>query len=276
MALFSGGGGSFGGGGASGSWGDEDSSRNEDDETLGIASGSWAEKPKFANSSYSGADISVIATLNFGSLSRWFLKDTVENQTILNGLPASRENLSNFAFELGTVQTISCQAHRPKSPVRSLGNSHVRGYTRGPRTIAGSMIFTVLDQQSLRKLCKQMEDMLSNAYNTSDIRSSILPDQLLPVDLTFLFQNEYGSISRMALYGVEFLNHGKTLSIEDLLIEEVIQFVALDMDPMANIKDLAYRDGKKGSRDLKASDIFKTNYESYSSWLDSVNLRRRF
>jgi len=120
-----------------------------------------------------------------------------------------------------------------------------------------------------------MEDMLSDAYNTSDIRSSVLPDQLLPVDLTFLFQNEYGSISRMALYGVEFLNHGKTLSIEDLLIEEVIQFVALDMDPMANIKDLAYRDGKKGSRDLKASDIFKTNYESYSSWLDSVNLRRR-
>jgi len=75
--------GNFGGGGASGHWGDEDSSRDDDDDTLGLAgrgsSDSWAEKPKFANSSYSGADISVIATLNFGSLSRWFLKDTVEN-----------------------------------------------------------------------------------------------------------------------------------------------------------------------------------------------------
>jgi hypothetical protein len=49
--------------------------------------------------------------------------------------------------------------------------------------------------------------------------------------------NEYGAVSRMALYGVEFLNTGYTFSIEDLLLEEIVQFVARDIDPLNSIYD---------------------------------------
>jgi hypothetical protein len=88
--------------------------------------------------------------------------------------------------------------------------------------------------------------------------------------------NEYGNISRMALYGVEFLNNGQTMSIEDLLLEEVLQFVALDMDPLTDITDKAISPGKLGERSLSASDVFKIGYNSYEGWLRRVGLRRGF
>ncbi len=164
--------------------------------------------------------------------------------------------------ELGTVQTISCQSHRPKAAVRAIGSTYARGYTRGPRTIAGSMIFTVLNKQSLHHLCKAMGTMYGNQLN--DLNPSvILPDQLPPIDLTFIMANEYGSVSRMALYGVEFLNSGYTFSVEDLLLEEVVQFIARDIDPMTDVWDASHRK----SRDATLQDAPMTAKETLRGFL---------
>ncbi|MAE81954.1 MAG: hypothetical protein CMB80_04405 [Flammeovirgaceae bacterium] len=263
----------------------------------------------YSASTYSGADISVIATLNFpkgwkpkkeelsfldslSSVGGEVIKvlkriaDPTDGgkrtfthmspQVTSNALIGTevREQVEGFAFELGTVQTISYQTHRPKAPVRALGSTYAKGYTRGPRTIAGSMIFTVINEHPLRRLCKQMEDSLQS-IDSKDVFSSILSDQLLPLDLTLLFANEYGSVSRMALYGVEFLNNGQTLSIEDLLLEEVTQFVALDIDPMTDITDTAKRGGGT-KRSLSASEVFKADFPSYNEWLERVGMRRKF
>ena len=225
----------------------------------------------WSKSTYSGTDVGVVASLNFSSLEKAFIKDNLNYQ----GLGPTIQQLDGLVFELGTVQTISCQAHRPKAAVRSLGNSFTKGYTRGPRTIAGSMIFTVLNQHSLRDICRQME----KAITSGGISSTFLPDQILPIDLTFLMVNEYGNISRMALYGVEFLNNGQTMSIEDLLLEEVLQFVALDMDPLADITDKAFASSNSFGvgKTLSASDVFnKASYSSYDNWLYRVGLRRSF
>ncbi len=157
-------------------------------------------------------------------------------QDLQDQLAEFQKILNNSSLELGTVQTISCQSHRPKAAVRALGSTYARGYTRGPRTIAGSMIFTVINKQSLGHLCNLMSSMF-NSKGNDILPSTILPDQLLPIDLTFLMANEYGAVSRMALYGLEFLNSGYTFSIEDLLLEEVVQFVARDIDPMSSVFD---------------------------------------
>tara|TARA_Y100000310_G_scaffold309573_1_gene353818 strand:+ start:1214 stop:2506 length:1293 start_codon:yes stop_codon:yes gene_type:complete len=157
-------------------------------------------------------------------------------QDLQDQLAEFQKILNNSSLELGTVQTISCQSHRPKAAVRALGSTYARGYTRGPRTIAGSMIFTVINKQSLGHLCNLMSAMF-NSKGNDILPSTILPDQLLPIDLTFLMANEYGAVSRMALYGLEFLNSGYTFSIEDLLLEEVVQFVARDIDPMSSTFD---------------------------------------
>lgn len=231
------------------------------------------KRTDFSTSTYSGADISVVATLNFASMQKAFLEEGSITKTMRS--QKRQKQLSNLVYELGTVQTISCQSHRPKAPVRSIGRSYVKGYTRGPRTIAGSMVFTVLNKHSLRELCRHMEEIVGE--DSANSSPTMLPDQLLPIDLTFLFANEYGSVSRMALYGVEFLNSGHTMSIEDLLLEEVLQFVARDMDPMADLADRNHA-AQKGRpfRNLSATDIFKRSWPEYKKWLDRVNLRRRF
>ena len=259
--------------------------------------------PDYSKSTFSGADISVLATFNPAYFDMKF-KSAPSNLSLgansanPNQLQLDPEfqapgyldpgdlNLSLDMFndiellepvpvELGTVQTVSMQTHRPKAAVRSLGRSYVKGYTRGPRTIAGSMIFTVLNKQALHNLCAIMDEKLSAATGV-EVSTSLLPDQMLPVDLTFLFQNEYGSISKMALYGVEFMNSGYTLSIEDLILEEVIQFVARDMDPLSDITSKARPIGNSGERELSASDVFKSDIDSYSEWVERVDLRRKF
>ena len=217
----------------------------------------------FSKSTYAGVDISVIATLNFSVLEKFFTpKSSYSNK--------DKEKLKGIVHELGTVQTVSCQAHRPKAPVRSLGNVQARGYTRGPRTIAGSMIFTVLNQHALREISRQMEEVI---FKASD-QVIMMSDQILPIDLTFLFVNEYGNISRMALYGVEFLNSGQTMSIEDLLLEEVVQFVALDMDPMSDAKEIK-REGD-GENITTGSMLLKKNFNEYQQLLERSGLRRTF
>ena len=250
---------------------------------------------RYSSSSYSGADIRVIATMNSKSLEKVkenVLKAKADEAKLIKAIQKERSSielviaklvadgetetealrkkvesqfkiedfskklqdlqgklreknkiLSESQVELGTVQTVSCQSHRPKAAVRAIGSTYARGYTRGPRTIAGSMIFTVLNKQSLTYLCNLMNSVLGNQVNDSN-PGVLLPDQLLPIDLSFIMANEYGSISRMALYGVEFLNSGYTFSIEDLLLEEVVQFVARDMDPMTDIWDSKHRDSR--------------------------------
>lgn len=60
----------------------------------------------------------------------------------------------------------------------------------------------------------------------------MLADQLPPLDISLIFANEYGAISHMMFYGVEFFQEGGTFSIEDIYSENVVQYIARDIDPM--------------------------------------------
>lgn len=137
---------------------------------------------------------------------------------------------------LAELQTISYSIYRGKTPVRHLGSVYARGFVRGPRTIAGSMVFTMFHQHALTDI---LEFGLS-PYNTGHVGrdrdyyqyTTMLIDQLPPLDLTILFANEYGDMSYMSLWGVEFISDGGTFSIEDLFSEGVVQYVARDIDLM--------------------------------------------
>lgn len=180
-----------------------------------------------SNSSYSGTDCSVFAQIN------------------------------NKLISLGNVETFSYSIFREKTPVRVLGRSSPKGYTGGPRTIAGSLVFIVFDRHPLTDIVKEME------YNPrrSDSRSTNpVADQIAPVDIFLVFRNEYGHESLIKIYGVEFIQEGQTHSINDLYSENVTQYVARDIDIMINSNDL------KEFRDLvfqrKLSGQFVDNYLS--------------
>ena len=54
----------------------------------------------------------------------------------------------------------------------------------------------------------------------------MLHDQILPFDITLVAANEYGSVSKMIIHGVELMTAAGGMSIDDLVIEKQISFLA--------------------------------------------------
>lgn len=160
--------------------------------------------------------------------------DVVERK--LSNIDSEINSLKNMSSTkvIAELQTISYSIYREKVPVRTLGSVYPRAYVRGPRTIGGSMIFTVFHQHVLHEIL----DLNLKFYNTGTSDhdnyryTTNLPDQLPPLDISLIFANEYGAVSHMGLYGVEFVQEGTTYSIEDIFSENVVQYVARDMDPL--------------------------------------------
>ena len=48
----------------------------------------------------------------------------------------------------------------------------------------------------------------------------------MPFDISITGRNEMGQGMSLAIYGVEFLNHGQGISTEDITIEDQFTFVA--------------------------------------------------
>jgi hypothetical protein len=58
-------------------------------------------------------------------------------------------------------------------------------------------------------------------------------DQIPPFSLTISMANEYGAAASMGMYGVQVLNEGSGISIDDLVTEKACTFVATDIKPLA-------------------------------------------
>lgn len=124
---------------------------------------------------------------------------------------------------LGSLQTISYSIFRDVQPVRSLGKTYAVGYTRGPRTIAGTMVWTTLDQYVLAEALKY-------SYVDDYDPTTILIDQIPPFNIIITFNNEYGDVATMGIYGIRMVNEGSTFSIDDLITEQTNTYIAADID----------------------------------------------
>jgi len=202
--------------------------------------------------------------------------DRIDN---LERIGAAGDGRSSDTVVLGTLQTISLQSFREKNAVRALGHSYAKGYTRGTRTIGGSMIFTIFNEHALADLIRRMGN--SRTYGERDAElSTFLPDQLPPIDLTLVFANEYGALSDLRLYGVEFVTDGKVFSIEDLLSEGTMNYVCRDADIMTSrgrfrlsrLQRGMFND--KDDKDLTGSSLLFDN-DAYNEHLLRLGVRRR-
>ena len=63
----------------------------------------------------------------------------------------------------------------------------------------------------------------------------VLMDEVAPIDLTVTMANEFGVNSRLAIYGVRLFSEGQVMSINDIYTENTYQYVALNVDYLANI-----------------------------------------
>lgn len=160
---------------------------------------------------------------------------------------------------IGSLSGITWSVTREKAPVYTMGSANPRSFSRGKRGIAGSLIFTMFDRPSLYKMLAEHRHGDSSAMyytrssnvlpGTGDTKHrGILPadeqssgvvsafpyyaDQIPPFDVTITFANEYGQAAKRSIYGCEMLNEGSGASMDDIVIEETMTFVARELGPM--------------------------------------------
>lgn len=151
--------------------------------------------------------------------------------------------------EVGTLSGISWSVTREKAAVYTMGSANVRSFSRGKRGIAGTLQFKVFDRDVLWQLTRQNDDMyiykrvsewVNEVYNeptqlvspwweqTVDVKRGrpFYSDEIPPFDITISYANEYGAMARKDILGVEILNEGSGVSMDEILIEEQMTFVA--------------------------------------------------
>lgn len=153
------------------------------------------------------------------------------------------------------LQTVSISATRSIYPVRVLGESMARAYTRGARTFAGSLIFAMFNQDPFERVAKI--DAFQEAHNPNE---PFFMDQLPEFDIIINGVNEYGRIGRAIIGGVTLTNYGTTLSIHDIYTEISYTYVSKFYIPMT--EDLRAVD--------KAREVLNSQLAAASSYSDQV------
>lgn len=104
------------------------------------------------------------------------------------------------------------------------GGSGVNGLTAGSRTAARNG-GTVVGQNALIDT--------ANLNTTQQIQQTLvtptrarLADQLLPFDITLVGANEFGHTTKMVIYGVEIMSESGGVSIDDMVLEKQMSFLA--------------------------------------------------
>lgn len=127
----------------------------------------------------------------------------------------------------GTLQTISISSTRSVSPIRVLGRSSPKAYSRGARTFAGTMVFASLNSDVFNDVYD-----IGIAENTYAASTSLVADQLPPFSIVISAVNESGGAAIHIVHGITLTNYGTTYSIDDLYTETTYSYVATDVIPM--------------------------------------------
>ncbi len=134
-------------------------------------------------------------------------------------------------LQLGELQTISYSMHRENKPVRILGRVNPLGFVGGPRTIAGSLIFTMFNSYAFYRLQQYKELVYGTTFSRKNPMFP-LADMLPPFDIVLTFANEYGSFARMKIMGVTIVDEGGTMSVEDIITEQTYTWMATGIQPL--------------------------------------------
>jgi len=155
---------------------------------------------------------------------------------------------------IGNIQGVSFSITREKAPIYVMGHADPVSFSRGKRGIAGSLIFTNFDREALYDVKKsdtlELQYYKKNfdiaaggrSYDLSSSASAQLnldatksvanySDQIPPFSIVLTGANEYGSSMWMAILGCELLNEGAGLSIDDIVNETQMTFVARGIVP---------------------------------------------
>jgi len=187
---------------------------------------------------------------------------------------------------LSSLATISISVHEAKAPVRRLGYVGVSGYSKGIRTIAGTMVCLIIEDHPLSNLMMLDINNGRNYYYSKDekrggnsggfegIKGNKLGTMISPFNLKLIYKSEtdYDSsrMSSLLLKHIEITGESIVTSVNDMVTEVVFQFVANDIstfnteyndipveDSISNmsedLSDLIIREEKE--RDIQKQEI---------------------
>lgn len=126
----------------------------------------------------------------------------------------------------GELSTISYSFYRDKFPVRAIGFTRAKGYTKGSRTVAGSLIFKLIDFSAINRFANVLYDNIKGL--------SIMPDELPPFSIDITFVNEYGENTKQSVLGIEIAEGNQIITVDQLTISEQFSFVAQDVTQIDN------------------------------------------
>lgn len=170
--------------------------------------------------SFSGADISVMF--------------------IMGGLQLRSLDSRKPFKHASDIQTITISSTTSVLPIRSLGNKRPIAFTRGARTFAGSMIFTVIDKDPFQEIFAMAADASSPADGSWHI------DEMPPFDILINAANESGKSGMQLISGVTLSNYGTTYSVDDIFTEITYTYMAEHVSPF--VESVFYDDFLKAAR----------------------------
>lgn len=168
----------------------------------------------------------------FGAINYSFTGSDVRLLLSLTDTPADSRS---YYKQLLESTTITVSVHREVAPVRAGGYINPKGFALGKRTIAGTLILTQFTVDTLHNFLQSV-----NVTDGSKDTSFTKVDQLPSFNITMLFTNESGFVSYRNLLGVKFVTDGTVYSIQDMMTEQTLSYMALDFTPLlpANINNL--------------------------------------
>lgn len=194
--------------------------------------------------SYSGADVSI-----------YLLFDRADIKAKYRDFYPFRE-----------IQTLSVSSARSVHPVRRLGESHVVEYTRGARTIAGTMVCVSGDRDPFAKASlKSIREKASS--------EPFFTDELGMFSILIICSDEYGHVSHAALSDITITNFGQTFSEGDMFLENTYTYVARFYHPLLPDPDILNRRPAKGGSN-KLSKQFVNIWGLPGDKKDETSLKR--
>ncbi len=78
----------------------------------------------------------------------------------------------------------------------------------------------------------QLDTAVTDIYSNWDLALPSYSDQVLPFNVTLAGANEYGAMTAAKILGIEILNEGSGMSVDDAVSESQATFVARAIEPL--------------------------------------------
>ena len=202
----------------------------------------------------SGADLSVFFMMELPSIA------DMADATLKDKPYLWKKEL--ILIELDSVMSLGYSIVREVFPVRSIGNSKPRAFTRGGITIAGHIAFAIFTDDVLVRMRVQMQESVQRLYaksaeakknagssdlakiteiqkqyqmfnNMLNVGDVYMLNQLLPFHILVMGTNEQGNFSKMMIKGVRIIDENQLQGVSQPNIMNKVTFAAEDIFPMA-------------------------------------------